>query len=178
MKLVEILAREVDVFPEGVTTAAHQSFFDNEVYWLICGEKSSGCVMHCFVSEKAEDGNTAWVTRAQWEAERERILAESSKSTEVDKAHIAELTAIACGKRSKEDQALWDKVAIAVIGGVVSSDAFHNYPNFQGNPEVGAEFAAQMADAFMAERAKRLDNSHTTNSTNTDSPLKSSRVVL
>lgn len=141
------------------------------IHWINEGDKSEAEL-------RTEDITSLLEQRAQLLEALKKIAKGDLYNATGMKEWIAELTAIACGKRSKEDQALWDKVAIAVIGGVVSSDAFHNYPNFQGNPEVGAEFAAQMADAFMAERAKRLDNSHTTNSTNTDSPLKSSRVVL
>lgn len=142
MNLVEILARELKEWPIRA----------EEIGQWPCGEV---CVRdligvstrEIFTSITIADDIDAWVTRAQWEAERARILAESSKFTEADKAHIAELTAIACGKRSKEDQALWDKVAIAAISGLTS---------WKDGPESLAEDAFDIADAFIAERAKRM----------------------
>lgn len=54
------------------------------------------------------------------------------------------------------EQELWDTVASRAIGGIVSSNAFHNYSNFQGSVANAVDFASQVADAFMAERAKRV----------------------
>ena len=54
------------------------------------------------------------------------------------------------------EQQLWDRVASSAIGGIVASSAFHNYQNFQGNVANAVDFASQIADAFMAERAKRV----------------------
>ena len=71
-----------------------------------------------------------------------------------------ELAAIACGKRSAEDQALWDRVAIASIPALIANpsewsgddDASGDIRSY----EDAAKAAAFMAAAFMAERAKRL----------------------
>lgn len=57
-----------------------------------------------------------------------------------------ELADIACGKRSKEDQALWDKVA---------KELFTTWTNTKSKGAF-ASVAFECADAFMAERAKRM----------------------
>lgn len=53
------------------------------------------------------------------------------------------------------EQELWDKVAVASMNGLISCDAFHG-GLYQQNPENAAVFGTDCADAFMAERAKRL----------------------
>lgn len=100
-----------------------------------------GC--NFYLDELASDWDTAKVTYKQWLAARDRLHAETLKE-------MRETT------NADTDQSLWDKVAVAAIGGVTASDAFHNDANFQGDPSVAAAFAVQIADAFMAERAKRL----------------------
>lgn len=149
-KLIDIAARYVEEWPEDATVLRQDEDLE------ICFESNdpNHDVSRDFLAnELAEDAEIKggvgyrYITRAQWEAERARILAESSKSTEADKAHIAELTAIACGKRSKEDQVLWDKVAAEVFVDVLAISA---------TSEGGAICACNAADAFMAERAKRM----------------------
>ena len=87
----------------------------------------------------ASDGGT--VTRADWEAERALLASEQAQPL---------------GDSEEFDQALWDKVAIAAIGGLTASDIFYNSSMFQYRPDNAAEFASGIADAFMAERAKRI----------------------
>lgn len=123
-KLVEILARELKEWPEGVEdiSQGHSgNLYDHR------GEQFG------FVESLADDRSFAIVCRSEWEAE---------------------LAAIACGKRSAEDQALWDKVAIAAIQAMASSQG----ANDDRKQWMGyiSEDACDIADAFMAERAKRM----------------------
>lgn len=69
-----------------------------------------------------------------------------------------ELAAIACGKRSKEDQALWDKVAIAAMQSLMPIywDTIGDYNSAEEMKVCHMESAFDYADAFMAERAKRM----------------------
>ena len=169
-KLVEILARELKEWPEGAIDALQRQYKKSPEYLYVYFYGACGDDFDFIASEEAEDSNS--VTRAQWEAERARIerhsalveasmmeleeaerarqLAESSKFTESDKAHIQELAAIACGKRSKEDQELWDKVAAEAVGGLAAKQ-WNDYA-------VMVEHAAGIADLFMQERAKRMEN--------------------
>lgn len=74
----------------------------------------------------ADDWETALITRGQWQAERDRMKAMDTKQ------------ATASTEPTYEQQ-LWDRAAIAFISA--------------GSSEVGA---CVYADAFMAERAKRV----------------------
>lgn len=81
----------------------------------------------------ASDGGT--VTRAEWAAERYLLASEQAQPV---------------GIAEEFDQALWDKVA---------KDLFVKFSiEFEGDAEVRetAENAFNSADAFMAERAKRI----------------------
>lgn len=100
------------------------------------------------MSELADDWNAVRVTRAQLEAERARILLEQQPERDPD---IAEIVEKSCGKRSAEDQALWDKVAVAALNGMLSCTV-----QPQSGADMFARDAAFLADAFMAERAKRM----------------------
>lgn len=104
------------------------------------------------------------VTHPQWQAERDRMKAmEAPKDARTTPEMIAAWKA-AQGKampieqipEPTYEQQLWDRVASSAIGGIVASSAFHNYQNFQGNVANAVDFASQIADAFMAERAKRV----------------------
>lgn len=75
MKLVEILARELADWPE-LATAARQ-------YGRTVRFYDDGCGMGCAnFSEAATDQDTAIVTRAMWEAERNRTAPDWSKAPE------------------------------------------------------------------------------------------------
>lgn len=164
-KLVEIAARDVQAWDD---------------LWLDIWQMRDGTLVVrdesryyyvLFQSEIAEDYNELpVVTRAQWEAERARIAA-NQKATqeareiaqgagkrfesadEMIKDIEQELADIACGKRSREDQALWDKVAMKAMLEYMGCE-----PGHIGNVTV-EEFVGwgvEIADAFMAERAKRM----------------------
>lgn len=59
-----------------------------------------------------------------------------------------ELADIACGKRSKKDQALWDKAALAAFAGYCARPSM--------DAECAAEEAMFAADAFMNAMIKHL----------------------
>lgn len=156
MKLVEILARDVKEWLDCWVSAVQDRdgtvwfnlvdnvgpIFDADRSWV-----SNPC--HSEMFNVSSDFQTAIVTRAQWETERARIAMDciSEFSQEQDQAEQAV---------SQYEQELWDKAAISAIGGIVASRGFHEYATYQGVPENAAIFGAECADAFMAERAKRL----------------------
>lgn len=106
--------------------------------------KTSAGIGYAFF-ELSEDYETAIVTRAQWEAERARISEDLQMAKH--KAGADELERRYAQSFGAKDQALWDKVAIAAISGLTS---------WKDGPESLAEDAFDIADAFMAERAKRI----------------------
>ena len=146
MKLVEILARDAKEWLHYWVSAVQDSdgtvwfnleddvgpIFDADRSWV-----SNPC--HSEMFNVSSDFQTAIVTRAQWEAERARMTMDcvSAFSQEQDQAEQAV---------SQYEQELWDKVAVQAIGrlGNITS------------PSEAADAVASLADAFMAERAKRL----------------------
>lgn len=147
-KLVEILARELKEWPEGA-----------ESIWQADDGAVLADTVALFAASEISDVDD-YVTRAQWEAERARIAANQQATAEAREiartgamtAEEQELADIACGKRSREDQELWDKVAIGAIR------AYMAQPKAIGDVVV-EEFVGwgvEVADAFMAERAKRI----------------------
>lgn len=161
MKLVEILAREWKNWPVDAWLPISQ---DAEgALFVSCRFTENGETRNLGIEVELSDDLEDDVTRDQWVKERARIAANQQATQEaraiaqgagerfdnVDEM-IADLTAIACGKRSKEDQELWDKVA---------SDSLQSYLNLcelSGAIEKFAERSANIADAFMSERAKRM----------------------
>ena len=145
MKLVEILARELTEWPEG-TNFIFQDY-DGEV-WGDAGDdslytSSNICEEHRKIADdfptSLKDKYCSLVTRAQWEAERARMAMDcvSAFSQEQDQAEQAV---------SQYEQELWDKVAIQAIGRLGNITSLSE----------AADAVASLADAFMAERAKRL----------------------
>ena len=146
MKLVEILARELTEWPEG-TNFIFQDY-DGEV-WGDAGDdslytSSNICEEHRKIGDdfptSLKDRYCSLVTRAQWEAERARMATDcvSAFSQEQDQAEQAV---------SQYEQELWDKVAIQAIGRLGNITSLSE----------AADAVASLADAFMAERAKRLN---------------------
>ena len=160
MKLVEILARDVKEWLDCWVSAVQDSdgtvwfnlvdnvgpIFDADRSWV-----SNPC--HSEMFNVSSDFQTAIVTRAQWETERARI-AELARGQDSLMTEEAEDWRNNCQKQYEQE--LWDKAAISAIGGIVASRGFHEYSTYQGVPENAAIFGAECADAFMAERAKRL----------------------
>ena len=146
MKLVEILARELKEWLDCWVSAVQDSdgmvwfnleddvgpIFDAGRSWV-----SNPC--HSEMFNVSSDFQTAIVTRAQWETERARIAMDciSAFSQEQDQAEQAV---------SQYEQELWDKVAIQAIGRLGNITSLSE----------AADAVASLADAFMAERAKRL----------------------
>ena len=146
MKLVEILARDVKEWLDCWVSAVQDSdgtvwfnlvdnvgpIFDADRSWV-----SNPC--HSEMFNVSSDFQTAIVTRAQWETERARMAMDcvSAFSQEQDQAEQAV---------SQYEQELWDKVAIQAIGRLGNITSLSE----------AADAVASLADAFMAERAKRL----------------------
>lgn len=86
----------------------------------------------------ADDRAESIVTRAEWEAERALLASDQAQPL---------------GDSEEFDQALWDTVAISFIGGS-AADQRATWTE-RGTKEI-VEQASNVADAFMAERAKRI----------------------
>lgn len=82
----------------------------------------------------ASDYKEAVVTRADWEAERALLASEQAQPL---------------GDSEEFDQALWDKVAVAALAKSIGT-----YPDDSTSEQV--RYCFEYADAFMAERAKRI----------------------
>lgn len=146
MKLVEILARELKEWPEDC--AVVEQAIDGD----ICAHRDSTKrnFRHLGISiTLAEDWMMAFVTRAQWEAERTSIAAEEAPTW-----HIGTETEEWRAECQKQyEQELWDKVAASVYQ-MAFVEGFAGWDIAGFEYESGRAFLA--ADAFMAERAKRL----------------------
>lgn len=148
MKLVEILARELKEWPNSIepltqSAVGHEIIYDNSV------GTSLDPVFFPSVRHTEDDVYPA-VTRAQWEAERARILLESQPERDADVAKVVD----GVSARSAEDQALWDIVAREHYIEFLNDER----KNPSGRPfRVLMSFAAKAADEFMAERAKRME---------------------
>lgn len=156
MKLVEILARELKEWLDCWVSAVQDSdgtvwfnlvdnvgpIFDADRSWV-----SNPC--HSEMFNVSSDFQTAIVTRAQWEAERARIA-------ELDRGQYSLMTEEAEDWRNnckkQYDQELWDKVASGLFCGYVSAHKESCY----FKEEHATKHAFEFADAFMAQRAKRL----------------------
>lgn len=139
MKLVEILARELGEWPHACKSIsqAEDGFLWKKMWFDLNEWMGSGAL--------SSDFQTAVVTQSQWQAERDRMKAmeEISKfSQEQDQLqHSVEPT---------YEQQLWDRVALDVHTLIFEA---------VGSKVPVADIAdavAQYADAFMAERAKRV----------------------
>lgn len=150
MKLVEILARELKEWPAKIGELT-QSCFDTEV--LINDDDGTGLLPSIFLSTRHDEIGYPGVTRAQWEAERARIAAMEGISAFSQEQANAEAER---EKRSQYEQELWDRVAQGWIAGAsADSECSWSTSATQGHVEI----ACDVADAFMAERAKRLKSS-------------------
>ena len=149
MKLIEILARDVKEWLDCWVSAVQDSdgtvwfnlvdnvgpIFDADRSWV-----SNPC--HSEMFNVSSDFQTAIVTRAQWEAERARMAMDcvSAFSQEQDQAEQAV---------SQYEQELWDRVAASSLSGVIAAYTDDDVKN-------NIAHCFEYADAFMAERAKRL----------------------
>lgn len=151
MKLVEILARELKAWP--IRAEELGQWPGGEV----CVRDLIGVsAREVFTSNTIADDVDVWVTRAQWEAERARIA-------ELDRGQYSLMTEEAEDWRNncqkQYEQELWDKVAVSVAS-TVYADAMSEFAKTGCPCEDWRDYVASdicnMADAFMAERAKRL----------------------
>lgn len=142
--LKRILARELKEWPVIAQGHPLTQAYDGSLF-VSCADLPEGDetirtgIRLEIADDIASDGGT--VTRAEWAAERYLLNYEQAQPL---------------GDSEEFDQALWDKVAIAAIGGLTASDIFYNSSMFQYRPDNAAEFASGIADVFMAERAKRI----------------------
>lgn len=153
MKLVEILAREWFEWPinhDGpLAQNAHGGIYIPGSF-RVDGFDAGLCMS----VKQADDWRIAIVTRAQWEAERARIAGLDALAKE----HTGEaITSVLCSAPGYE-QELWDKVAVSAMQSLTSSywesqDAFEDA---KALVKCQCEGACEYADAFMAERAKRM----------------------
>lgn len=130
MKLVEILARELEVWPESCERISQLS-----TRGLLIDTR-----IHDGNLDLAEDWDRSTITRPQWQAERDRM-----KAMETQQATAS--------TEPTYEQQLWDRVAERAFFRVVDLEI----ETSQGHTtEFIAKFSADQADAFMAERAKRV----------------------
>lgn len=160
MKLVEILARNIAYWPERIH--AMEQCAMGEII-----EAGNNSRVFC-VTDKADYPDI--VTRPQWQAERDRMKAmEAPKDARTTPEMIAAWKA-AQGKampieqipEPTYEQQLWDRVAqstlASMLGAIGGADFFVDDACTQ-KAVSSADFAscaADYADAFMAERAKRV----------------------
>lgn len=164
MKLVEILARELKDWPVEDSFPICQAM--KGVLYVSCvlqGNEDAETIWTEILLELAEDWDEAEVTRAQWEAERARIA--DIRSMELIHSGAAVIPSAfnpwVGVEREKEqtnaeadrdrqaqyEQELWDKVATDAL-----SKAIGEVPGVEDL----VSLSCNIADAFMAERAKRL----------------------
>jgi len=146
MKLVEILARELEVWPEGV------HMLDQASDGYVCRDR------YFFL---ADDWHSAEVTRPQWQSERDRMKAMGT----FDKQALHDELRSRQGKRMPMpdcvepeeptyEQQLWDRVyEESWKHAMKACDPDHVTQEMFSHM---TECAGAIADAFMAERAKRV----------------------
>ena len=155
MKLVEILAQELEMWPEGALVLSQ---LENG---YICkpGESSFDEPITVAYYDLAEDWSSAVVTRPQWQAERDRMKAMESielKDTEGLREALKDWEA--AGKPMGDwvtiteptvsyEQELWDRVA---------AECYAKYTHKTASRQLCTGWAFAAADYFMAERAKRV----------------------
>lgn len=156
MKLVEILARDLNEWPSKQVPSIEQAV-NGELVYNLCHPpsieemdyKHSGVLL-----DRALDWVNACITRPQWQAERDRMKAmEAPRNTRTQDELIAEFNAALSKPTPLEktpeptyEQQLWDRVALQEI------------ESHRGriDKELSIRVACEYADAFMAERAKRI----------------------
>lgn len=153
MKLVEILARELEVWPveyryfvqdhdgECKHGFAGTPVFNEYGIWL--RDESSMNEVGFRSAEIACDFSDAIVTLPQWQAERDRM-----KAMETQQATAS--------TEPTYEQQLWDRAAVAATQAFITAHITHfGHENVWQDKEL-VSCAADYADAFMAERAKRV----------------------
>lgn len=158
-KLVEIAARHVREWPKDAVKVYQRR--DGQMYamdtenwaWEIC------------VADRADDYLNEVVTRAQWEAERARIAANQQATAEAREIAKGLGTMLnetpggltdeefkqVGGKRSAEDQELWDKVLLQQLDKMAKPESL-----YQGEFADCVAIAFERTEYIMAERANRM----------------------
>lgn len=171
MNLLQLSAMDVTAWPDGA-----ECLIQSERTGRIMFDADHGYgIEHDFeATEIADDAHDATITRAQWEAERARIAAMEGASAFSQEQEISEARREKIAKEwwdkqmqyqplmvidipllvpKNYEQELWDEVAQGWIQGA-SSDTECSWSKAAVQGHV--ELAYDVADAFMAERAKRL----------------------
>lgn len=181
MKLVEILARELEVWPEGAQELGQWPAGEICIRAASTGHPCTEVYTSTYIADDVD----AWCTRPQWQAERDRMktMEEISKfSQEQDQmqarskdeaqyvegvkriqdsafnAALKELEQkiLAVSDQPTYEQQLWDRAAVAATQAFITAHITHfGHENVWQDKEL-VSCAADYADAFMAERAKRV----------------------
>lgn len=143
-KLVDLLAKHLKEWTDGHKIIVQDKDKQCKPCGCLRAELEDGAVwirdtplgFNFYLDELASDWCTAKVTYKQWLSARDRLHAETLKD-------MREPT------NADTDQALWDKVAVAALAKSIGT-----YPDDSTSEQV--RYCFEYADAFMAERAKRL----------------------
>lgn len=172
MKLVERLARELPEWP-GSRIYSMEQASDGDVIYNLCHPPSLDDEDYEYSGKHmalAEDWSGTVVTRAQWEAERARIASTAYvEISDKDKEFVSsdfyreivmaqklksvgDEADLSNDHQAQYDQELWDKAYMHAWTQMLSESAGSDMSHFND----GTAGSARMADAFMAERAKRV----------------------
>lgn len=153
-KLVDLLAKYLVEWPKRCEIIVQDEDKECNPCGCECADIKSNAVwirdspLGCnfYLDELASDWDTAKVTYKQWLAARDRLHAETLKE-------MIKVGGTLEAQEFDADQALWDKVAVAAVNGEMSCQS-----NAAKRLDAGdlVRYSFAVADAFMAERAKRL----------------------
>ena len=146
-KLVDLLAKYLVDWPYGANDAMQNPKKASHEYMRVYFYGSCGRDFDFDLNELAEDASHTCVTKSQYLAARDRMHVETVKGMYVSgtlEAHEFDA-----------DQALWDRVA-SLRYGKHMDDYYESGYSMDESRSLGAQLAFDDADAFMAERAKRL----------------------
>lgn len=147
-KLVDLLAKYLVEWPDGAEYARQD--YDKE----ICFHGECSIDKDFFISEMSEDVvfygaiGTTKVYMEDWLAARDRLHADTMKE-------MINVGGTLDAQEFDTDHALWDKVA-SLRYGKHMDDYYESGYSMDESRSLGAQLAFDDADAFMAERAKRL----------------------
>lgn len=149
-KLVDLLAKYLVEWPKRCEVIVQDEDKECKPCGCLCADLEDGVVwirdtpLGCnfYLDELASDWDTAKVTYGQWIAARDRLHAETLKEM-IKVGGTLEV------QEFDPDQALWDKVAVSALAKSIGT-----YPDDSTSEQV--RYCFEYADAFMAERAKRL----------------------
>lgn len=137
--LKRILARELTEWPDNWKYCAQT--WDGQIYFDNSEEDQENFRRGAFLT-LAKDHETARISRVEWEVERALLASEQSQPL---------------GDSEEFDQALWDRVAIAAAQAFITAHITHyGHGENVWTTEGLMSCAADNADTFMSERAKRI----------------------